>query len=440
VSRRNIILGGALILFVALVGALVVRSLSGPPADRLLVAGNVRAVTRTVSAPMISYPNADYSVSVPSNASADDDVAKIERLTPRRTAAPTSMGQPVVSGRLARVNVRVGDHVDAGQVIAQLDTTLLDLGVKQAKVNAAKERANVRVLKERLNTIAENQDDVEEGFDQLASGRSQLASGRSALVKARSQLLSAREQLLELRRNRSQFKAQLAALKKQAASFPPGHVPAKITSAIAKLTKLLASITPGLAKVNAGLAKVDAGFDKLAAAQAKLSSASAKLKDAEDALADAKKQVTRARDSLSIIAEAQDLLIALAEAKRAQATIVAPVAGVVTQAAAQGTVMMVGTPIARIRPAEDALVDTYLTGAQLNSLPAGTIADITYDSASGASVTATMSAVGDRALFPPTSFPTDIVHMTRTVKVTFRLPAEESPPPGTPVDIAIHTE
>jgi multidrug resistance efflux pump len=440
VSRRNIILGGALILFAALVGALVMRALSGPPANRLLVAGDVRAVTRTVSAPAISYPNADYSVSVPSNASAGSKVAKIERVTPRQTGGRPSTGQPVVSGKLVRVNVRVGDHVDAGQVIAQLDTTLLDLGVKQAKINATKARISVRVLKNNLDTIADNQDKVEDGFDQLATGRSQLATGRSALIKARSQLQSAKEQLLELRRHRSQYKATLAGLKKQAAHLPPGHVPAKLKSAIAKLTMLLASITPGLAKVNAGLAQVNAGFDKLAAAQAKLASASAKLNDAGDALADAKKQVKRARDSLSIIADAQDLLIALAEAKRTQATIVAPVAGVVTQAAVPGTVVMVGTPIARIRPAEDALVDTYLTGAQLNSLPAGTIADITYDSASGASVTATMSAVGDRALFPPTSFPTDIVHMTRTVKVTFRLPAEDSPPPGTPVDIAIHTE
>ncbi|MDO9176083.1 MAG: hypothetical protein Q7V62_14850, partial [Actinomycetota bacterium] len=93
-SRRNIILGGALILFAALVGALVMRALYGPPTDRLLVAGNVRAVTRTVSAPAISYPNADYSVSVPSNASAGAKVAKIERATPRPTGARASTGQP----------------------------------------------------------------------------------------------------------------------------------------------------------------------------------------------------------------------------------------------------------------------------------------------------------------------------------------------------------
>ena len=38
--------------------------------------------------------------------------------------------------------------------------------------------------------------------------------------------------------------------------------------------------------------------------------------------------------------------------------------------------------------------------------------------------------VDDQALFPPTSFPTDIVHMTRTVKVTFRLDSGRAASPG----------
>lgn len=439
VRQRDIILGGAALVFAVLVGTIVFRSMSGPPANRLVVAGNVRAVTRTVVAPAIAYPNADYSVSVPSNAAPGEKVAKIERTTPR-TAAFASMGQPAVSGRLARVLVRAGDHVNAGQTVAQLDTWLLDLGVEQARVNAARAKASVRVLKESLKDIAENEDDVAEGRDQLASGRSQLARGKSQLLKARSQLLSAKRQLLELRSNRAKYRAALAALKKQAAMFPPGHVPAQITSQIAKLTKLLATIDPGLAKVNAGLAKVEDGLVKLAEARSKLTTAADKLNTAEDALEDAKKQVKKARDSLEIIADAQAIMIDLAEAKRAQATIVAPVAGTVSYAAAQGTVAMVGAPIARIVPDEPALVDTYLTGEQLGRLRAGAVADIAYDSAPDTSVQSTLTLVGDRAIFPPTSFPTEIVHMTRTVKVTFRLDPGAYPPPGTPVDVWIHLD
>jgi multidrug resistance efflux pump len=440
VRQRDIILGGAALVFAVLVGTIVFRSLSGPPANRLVVAGNVRAVTRVVTAPAISNPNADYSVSVPSDAAMGEKVAKLERITPRSTGAQSSMGQPVVSGRLARVYVAAGDHVRVGQTIAQFDTSLLNLGIEQAKANAARTKANVRVLKANLKDIAENEDDVAEGFDQLASGKSQLASGKSQLLKARSQLRSARSQLLELKRDRSKYRAALAALKKQAAMFPPGHVPAQITKNIAKLTKLLASIDPGLAKVNAGLAKVEDGLAKLADAKSKLASAADKLNTAEDALADAKKQVKRVRDSLEIIADAQQILIDLAVAKRAQATITSPVAGTVTYAAAQGTIAMVGAPIARIAPDESALVDTYLTGEQLGRVRAGGVADIAYDSAPGEALRGTLALVGDRAVFPPTGFPTEIVHMTRAVKVTFRLDPGDYPPQGTPVDVSIHLD
>ena len=84
-TRRNVALGVIVILIAAVVVALVQRSLSGPPANRILVAGDVRPVARTVSAPTISYPNADYTVSVPSNPSADASVVTLSRTTSRTT-------------------------------------------------------------------------------------------------------------------------------------------------------------------------------------------------------------------------------------------------------------------------------------------------------------------------------------------------------------------
>jgi multidrug resistance efflux pump len=339
-----------------------------------------------------------------------------------------------------RVNVQVGDHVTPGQVVAQLDTKLLDLGVQQAKNSATRARINVRVLKNSLDTIADNQDKLATGKEQLATGKQQLATGKATLRNAKAQLLSAQAKLLEAKRSRPQIQAGLAALKQQAASFPPGHVPPALLKKIAQLQGLLASINPGLKQVNAGLAKLAAAEAQLATAQTQLATAAGQLATAGDALKTAKKQVIRARDSLEIIADASHLVVTLAQVKRDQATIVSPVAGVVTQAAAQGTVAMVGSPIVRVDPDEPALVDTYLTGAQLGAVHAGTVADITYDSSGGRSAQGTLSLVDDQALFPPTSFPTDIVHMTRTVKVTFRLDSGQAPPPGTPVDIAIHTD
>jgi multidrug resistance efflux pump len=102
---------------------------------------------------------------------------------------------------------------------------------------------------------------------------------------------------------------------------------------------------------------------------------------------------------------------------------------------------MVGAPLFRIRPDQQALVDTYLTGDQLTKVRLGTLADITYDSGDGAVLHGRLHLIDDQALYPPTSFPTNVVHMTDTVKLTFQLDSGANPPPqGTPVDIAIHTD
>jgi X-X-X-Leu-X-X-Gly heptad repeat protein len=454
VNRRTLMLLGALVVLVIVVFAVAWHSLAAPPANRLLVAGDVRAVVRTVSAPAISYPNADYSVSVPSNATAGQHVATIARTTPRSMGAATFSRQPVVSGRLTHVYVRAGDHVKTGEVLARLDTTLLELGIRQAKTNATRARIQVRVIKNNLDTVIDNQEKLDEGWDQIATGKAQIAagktqisSGKSQLTKAKAGLLATQKQLQAAKRNKPQLEAQLAALKQQAAGYPAGHVPASLQKKIAQLERTLASINPGLAQVAAGLKQVNSGLAQLATAssalataEGQLATATGQLVSAGDALRTAKKQLIRARDSLTIMADAQHILISLAFAKREQATVTAPVDGVVTQAAAQGTIAMVGTPIARIIPAERELVDTYLTGAQLAQLHPGTTADITYDSSGGKSLPATLSLVNDQALFPPTSFPTDLVHMTRAVKVTFRLDSGASVPPGTPVDVAIHTD
>jgi multidrug efflux pump subunit AcrA (membrane-fusion protein) len=451
VTRRNILLGTVLVLLVGLVAAIVVRSLSAPSANRIFVAGDVRAVVRTVSAPTIAYPNADYTVAVPSNAAAGASVITLARTTPRTSGGAARSGQPVVSGKLAAVSVHVGDHVEAGQVIARLDTTLLDLGVQQAKVNAANTRTKVKVLRNNLDTILDNQDKITDGKSQLATGREQLATAKGQLATGKAQLKTAKSGLLAARADTLALqrltKSKLAAAKAKAATYPPGSVPGNILGEIQMNTMKLAGIKQGLAKISAGLAKVNAGFAKLATASAKIAAAEGKLATAadqlataSDALKTAKKQVVRARDSLKIIADSASIGIALAEVKRDQATISTPVSGVVTQAAAQGTVALVGAPIVRIRPDEPALVDTYLTAEQLGKLRAGAPADVTYDSGHGTALRGTLALVGDNALFPPTSFPTDIVHMTRTVKVTFRLDSGDGPPPGTPVDIAIHTD
>ena len=449
-NRRNVILAVAFLLMLGIVVGFVVRASSGPPADRILVAGDVRDVVRTIAAPAISYPTASFSVQVPSDAKPGVHVAIFNQrsITASQSLwATRTAGVPVLSGTVTAADVRVGDHVATGAVLAQLDTSLLDLGVQQARLNATAVATTVRVLNNGIDTIIDNQDKLATGKAQLATGKAQLATAKATLLKAKAGLLAAQEQLLAAKRGRPQLEATLAILKQKAATFPPGHVPAALQAQIAGLEKLLASIDPGLAKIAANLAQVEAGLAKLATAEAQLAAGAAKLATAAGQLATAskalhtaKKQAIKARDYVRIIADNADVGIVLAQAARTQATIVSPVSGTITLAPAKGSVVVVGAPLTRIRPDGAALVDTYVSGDRLALLHLGTLADITFDSGAGRTLSARLYTIGSDVEYPPTNFSTDIVHMTRTVRLTFRIDSGGSPPAGTPVDIAIHTD
>ena len=372
-TRRNGILVFAALVVVGLAAGLVVRIFfSGPPPGRILVAGDVRSVIRTVSAPSISYPTVTFSV---------------------------------------------------------------------------------KVLNNSIDTIISNQDKISTGWSKLATGKAkldtgkqQLATAKATLLKAKAGLLASQSQLLDAKKNRAQLEAQLAAKKQQAATYPPGAVPPKLLGEIAGLEKLLASIDPGLAKISAGLAQVNAGLAKVATGaaalqtgSAALSTAAGKLATASDALRTAKKQVVNARNVTKIIAQNADVPVELAKAKRDLATIVSPVSGWVTQAATNGQVVIVGAPVVRIQQVAPALVDTFVTPEQLAQIHVGSPADVTSDSDGRRVLHASVAIIGADAQYPPTSFPTDVVHMTRTVNLTLRLDSGEAPPPGTPVDISIQT-
>jgi multidrug resistance efflux pump len=467
-NRRNVIAVLALACAIALVVALILRVLSGPPANRILAAGDVRVQTRSVVAPTIQYPTMSYTVKVPSNSTKNQiqlpqtivtgsrfSLQTSPNVAPSQNSTQSAQGQPQLAGRIAETNAIVGDHVTTGTVLAKLDTAMLDLGVQAAKLQAQSTKTTVRVLNNNIDTILDNVDKVETGKDKLATGKAQLAkakkqlaSTKKTLLKTRRQLVSQRNQLLEAKRNRPQLEAQLEALKAQLGSVPPGSPQAqKLQASIKNLSTLLASISPGLAKIGAGLRQIDAGLAKIAAGEAKLATAEAQLRSAQsqlntaqDALDTAKTQATKARDYVEIISEGADIGVTLAEAKRDQATIVAPCSGVITQAMRAGQTALVGAPLFKIAPELPALVDTYLTAEQLGRVRLGSEADIRWDSAPGKTVRGVLHAIDSQAPYPPTSFPTDIVHMTHAVRVTFQLDSGDNPPAGTPVDIAIHTD
>jgi multidrug resistance efflux pump len=436
-SARNALVVSLAVVALA-AAAVWLYARTAAPRDRLELAGNVRPGVRTVSAPALTYPTPDYTVGIPKPAGAPVSAMASGKKGSGKPSA--SMGQPVVAGTIATVTVGQGDTVEAGQVVVQLDTTMLDLGVEQARTAAAKARADVRVMAANLDDVDSAKTKLSDARGQLATAKSSLLKARAALTKARRRLLAQQAQLLELKAQRPQLEAALAALKAQAAQFPPGQVPPALAKQIAQLEKVLASIDPGLKGIAAGLEKVDANLAKVNDGLAKLPSASARIVSAAGRLADTKTQLTNARSVLEIVADGQALGVQVAEARRSQATVRSPYAGVVTYVRPAGTVVMVGAPLVRIAESGPQRVDTYLTAEQAAQVRVGSKAEVRYDSAPvGTVLLGRVSEIGSAYVYPPTSFPTQIVHMTRALKATVELDEGDAAPPGTPVDLTIYT-
>lgn len=417
----------AVVLGVAALSAVIwwVRFTDAVPTDRIDVAGNVRDEIRTVSAPALVYPTPDYSVGIPSNKPAT---------RPSGGAAASSRSAvgaagPRVAGRLATVTVMQGDRVAAGQTLAVLDTSLLDLGIQQAKGAEARSKADVGLLGDTLDTLAENEDKLADARGELASGRHQLLVTQAQLRQTRADLASARRKAAA---GRTAIKAQIA----QANKLPDSPQKQQM---LAALKRKLAEVNAGIAKMDAGLAKMDAGLAKIASALAKMPSAARQLSTAKSSLSDAKTQVKAARSTLQIVADAAGIAVDLAQARLDAATITAPEAGVVTFARAAGTVVMVGAPVVRIRPDGPLLVDTYLTAEQVARVALDTPVEVRSDSETDRVFSARIVRIGTKSEFPPTNFPTDIVHMTRAVRVTASLDGGATLPAGTPVDLTIRT-
>jgi len=366
-----------------------------PPADTAIhVAGNVQAPLVTIAGPSIASPVPDYAVGIPGAA---DSAA---RPTVASTRPGASSRQPVVSGLLATVTVSQGEHVATSQVVAQIDGGLLDLGVTAAKAAYERTRAQAGVLDDTLATLNDS--------------RAELASTRAKLEKTLADAVAGRATLA----------AQLAQLE---AMIPPGSPTPTPTVPPAPPTpqQLVAQLKTALAKLDAGIARMRAGLAKLATGAARL--------------ADARSQVRSGRDMLEVLADGRAIAIRVAEARRDVAKIVTQVSGLVVFARPAGTVVMVGTPIVRVVPDTPCRIDTYLTSEQVALVLLGGDAYVDFDSNTRGPLHGRITRIGETAQFPPTSFPTGIVHMTQTVLVTIMLDDGRAPA-GTPVDVTLPTD
>jgi multidrug resistance efflux pump len=315
------------------------------------------------------------------------------------TRSASGGGQPAVAGALASVEVSAGTRVSAGQVVARLDDRALALQVEVAKAAARGARARIGVVDSGLDTVADNS--------------AKLATARRKLTAA----------LAKLRASRADVLHNLESARTAAAALPPGWSP---PPGVPDPRVLVVKLEAALAQIDAGLAKATAGRAKLATGTSKL--------------ADARSTLRGARGVLVLAADAADIGVQVAEARRGLAVIRSPYAGTVTWAAEAGTVAFAGGPVARILPDGPVVLETYLDSGQARLVRIGSLATASSDSHPTGAFPGRVTGIFPVYGYPPTSLPTTLIHMTRAFRVSITLDDTSAPmPPGTPADLTIST-
>ena len=185
-------------------------------------------------------------------------------------------------------------------------------------------------------------------------------------------------------------------------------------------------------QLSAALAKIDAGLGKVRAGRAKLSSASAKLSDARRQLSDLRRL---ARVGVS----GAGIGVQVAQYQRELAVVRSPADGIVVSVVSVGDVLAPGATIAEVRREGPPRVTTWIAPETLGSVGVGTEAEVRADwLPGGAPLAGRVTRISTQAEYPPTSFATSEIHLTRAVQVEITLEeAADQPglPPGTPVDV-----
>ena len=170
--------------------------------------------------------------------------------------------------------------------------------------------------------------------------------------------------------------------------------------------------------------------------RATLSSADAKLDDANTQLKDL-------RELSRVGVDAAEVAVELAEYQRELAVVHSPATGTVVSIASVGDVLSPGATVAVVRVPGAPRVTTWIAPERLQDISVGSRAEVAADwfpGAPGSSkpVPGRVTLVGTRAEYPPTSFATSDIHMTRAIRVEITLSdAADQPalPPGAPVDV-----
>src|SRR5215211_6996499 len=252
--------------------------------NRILVSGNVDDDVLTVQAPQIEIPEPDLN----------DSFASALPATP---GLPATSGQAIAPlgswNRLATVEVREGDQVQAGQVLVRFESEALRANINLAHADARVAASQVPVIDSAIDKTYDKERDINSALKKINKAVRQLKTTRANLARQlsqarrqlpqleakRDQVQSQREQLhrklRQVNQQRAELKTVLAQLTSQPRTSAPSPAPGspnreQIIAAIAKLQEARTQLQSGLkqltraeGQLTTGLARLRSGIPKL---------------------------------------------------------------------------------------------------------------------------------------------------------------------------------
>ncbi|AFM43226.1 multidrug resistance efflux pump [Desulfosporosinus acidiphilus SJ4] len=277
---------------------------------------------------------------------------------------PTS-GSASSAGKIVELNVKAGDTVKAGEVLAKIDDTKLNTSVLQAQANVTSAESKLQTLEDSYNdqTRAQAESSLEKAKENLTTAQQNADPSYLA-----NQVTIANENVQQASNNLA--KAQMS------------NNPSSIQSAQSALNSALNDLTTAKNNQNGGAAQA------LASAQADVTAAQYQVNQQEQGPNPA--DVSSAQANIQI-AQAQ---LASAQADLADASIVAPVDAVVVDCPLQLGQDSDSKSIITLTPVGDKLeVDAAIDQADITQCKVGQKVDITLDSYPNNHISGTVNAV-----------------------------------------------
>jgi HlyD family secretion protein len=380
-----------------------------------------------------------------------------------------------LGGRVLELSVEEGDDVEAGQVLAQLDGTLLEAQVEAAQ--AGLDMAEAELAQTEAGARPEQ-------VRQAEAALAQAQAGRDGAYQAWQDLIALRDNPQDLNAQIAQAEAQVAAAKAALDQAVAMKDMAQIaydeyTDIEGSLDDMLNQIPkeyrPGIPmsfhlipnsywKAWVGVNTAGAAYDGAVQAlnnlyairdnpqdlNAQIAAAEAQVEQAEASV-----DMTRAQlEALKAGATAEEIAIAEARVEQAQAalgallvlrdkqTIIAPVGGVVLGVSIhQGELAAPGGTLLTLGDLDQVTLTVYVPESRLGQVAIGQEVAVSVDSFPDRTFDGTVIAIADEAEFTPRNVQTQEERVNMVFAVDVRIPnPDHALKPGLPADAVILTE